>query len=285
MPAFLISFMIDPVLGAPRDWDLLSIFALPAFLFAAVILSNADNIKKKVYLLLIPILLLHIIHFASFAALNMKPEQSVDRIVHLAQDDPHYQADYYQGHRIRIFAHLISNVYKRHQEGVEFLEKLADEKEIDCMSAISIGNGYANMQDYESAEKYYSRVADRCPMTSLDRMGYAKSLYMTRNFNRAIQQFKILIRDTTAVPLYSFLGHSYIFENQTDSGVKYLDIAVSISEDSTAMMESLVDVLASDGRFEPALYFQKRLLQIDPDSRLYQQRYNRLLELSGDTAQ
>ncbi|MBD3219028.1 MAG: hypothetical protein GF310_12200, partial [candidate division Zixibacteria bacterium] len=30
VPAFLISFMIDPVLGAPRDWDLLSIFALPA---------------------------------------------------------------------------------------------------------------------------------------------------------------------------------------------------------------------------------------------------------------
>jgi tetratricopeptide (TPR) repeat protein len=215
----------------------------------------------------------------------MKPEQSLDRIVRLVHDDPHYHGGYYEGDRVRIFAYLLSNVYKQHQPSAELLERLGKEKQLDCKFAISLANAYANMQDYESAENYYSMIVNRCPMTSLNRMGYAKSLYVTRNFDRAIQQFKILIRDTTAVPLYSFLGHSYIFENQTDSGVKYLDIAVSLANDSTTMMESLVDVLASDGRFEPALYFQKRLLQTDPDSWLYKQRYNRLLELSGDTAQ
>jgi len=231
------------------------------------------------YSLVVPILFLNLVQFSSFAAMNMQSAKSLDRITRLAHVDPHYQTGYYEGRRIRIFAHLLSYVYKRHQASVEFMEKMADAGQLDCLSGVSIANGYINMEEYETARVYYDMFADHCWLSNLDRIGYSKSLYMTRNFDEAIEQLRILMQDTTAVPVYTYLGHSYLYQNQTDSGLKYLDKAVGMSEDSIKLMESLVDVLASDKRYEPALYFQGRLLQINPNSETYQRRYARLLAL------
>ncbi|NIP43834.1 MAG: hypothetical protein GWO41_17430, partial [candidate division Zixibacteria bacterium] len=151
VPAFLVSFMIDPVLGAPRDWDLLSIYSLPLFLFAALFIAEKGKSASKIYSLIIPILILNLIQFSSFAAMNMQSAKSLDRITRLAHADPHYQIDYYEGRRIRIFAHLLSYVYKRHQASVEFMEKMADAGQLDCLSGVSIANGYINMEEYETA--------------------------------------------------------------------------------------------------------------------------------------
>ena len=89
----LISFWVDPVLGAPRDWDLLSLYGIPLSLFVAALVSTTvlvRNLKRA----LLPVAGLVIMLIGPNLYEKTHAEVAIPFLDGHLWQDPHYLPDY-----------------------------------------------------------------------------------------------------------------------------------------------------------------------------------------------
>jgi tetratricopeptide (TPR) repeat protein len=126
---FLVSFWVNPTLGAPRDWDLLSFFGFPLSLWGIYSLCLASTSKLWLYRCLISAF---VVVFVT-AVPNLLEKNDLDKAAMRLDDilwkDAHYQDDYYQAARCLSWAHIL----------------------------------WENAEDQEGAMKYYRRLVNAQP--------------------------------------------------------------------------------------------------------------------------
>ncbi len=219
VPAIIISFFIDPALGAARDWDLLSIFALPTILLAAAIMAKNKGEKTDYRYLLIPILLFGIIHTGLFIGLNKNSDAAVDRMVGLLKDDIHYTSAYYKGERIIPFVAILSNIYDRHNDATLFTKRKAGDDPKDYVDLKHLGDSYYDEKKYEKALEYYNQIPLKYFGSVRNRMAYANSLYKTGRYTRAGEVMEDIANDTCFESLYFRMGNTQLFTGNPDSAL------------------------------------------------------------------
>ncbi len=109
VPAIIFMIVIDPRLGAPRDWDML---ALPSAPILAFMLHSfgGDNgyLKKARYGIVIPLLLFAFLHTGSWIGLNSDKDAGYAWLKPLVHQDPHYASNYFQGFRNKSWANIVA---------------------------------------------------------------------------------------------------------------------------------------------------------------------------------
>jgi hypothetical protein len=273
LPAMFMSFIIDPIIGAVRDWDLLSIFGLPLMTVTALILSILIKGNKRPGYVLIPILLFNLFHTGSFIALNKNPDAAVDRVVEIALEDKHYKSDYYDGRKLLPFSTILSNLYGKHDAALKFLER---REEMESGDILAEANYYFNQDQFEKASEYYEKVYGEYYLKPLYRYSYGKSLMMTRRPESAIKLFMDALRDTSFPELYFDLGTSHLLTMHPDSAIKYYELGIENNPDSVQIMKKYKEVLKTAGLISGAIFYQKRIFMTNPKS---ESERNSLIEL------
>jgi len=123
IPAVLFTILIDPKIGAVRDWDLLSVAAAPGLVALIVTLRSlfaADH--RAAYQLLLPFLVFGILHTGSWLLLNSDRQRGYEFVKGVIQHDVHYTSAYYDGYRLIPWHVLAYNVYDDVPEAVRVLE-------------------------------------------------------------------------------------------------------------------------------------------------------------------
>jgi hypothetical protein len=119
----LFTIMIDPKIGAIRDWDLLSVATAPLLVATLDMLHLPSSLhRQRVWCLFIPILLFAMMHTGSWIMRNFSAKNSYAYIKSVVQTDPHYSDLYDQGYRNIPWALTIMSLYADSSEGIRSLE-------------------------------------------------------------------------------------------------------------------------------------------------------------------
>jgi tetratricopeptide (TPR) repeat protein len=283
IPALAIGFLIDPMMGAMRDWDLLSFFALPLTLFGLAAVFFVCKQVRMVLAVLIPILILNIVHLGGFVITNYDRDNAIDNILRIARNDPHYSAEYHNGKRTIRFCSILNNIYHRNHEALELMERISDAPDVDYADKIGLARLYYNAQDYPNAVKYYEKVdTQQNPLTLHDRSLYGLSLTQCGQLYFAIQQYKIIAEDTAEMKIFYMIGRTYLAMQELDSSVKYFDKAITYSDDSIAFITGCRDLFYSYNFIPQTARYQRRLLDIFPDSAEIRNGLDILLKNQGN---
>ncbi len=123
IPAVLFTILIDPKIGAVRDWDLLSVAAAPGLAALIVTLRRLFAANHRAgYQLLLPFFLFGVLHTGSWLLLNSDRQRGYEFVKGVIQHDVHYTSAYYDGYRLIPWHVLAYNVYDDVPEAVRVLE-------------------------------------------------------------------------------------------------------------------------------------------------------------------
>ncbi|MFH2054873.1 MAG: hypothetical protein ABIJ61_02835 [bacterium] len=113
--ALLFTLLVDPKIGAFRDWDLLSIYALPVCLLIAL--------RAPRHLLTVAALVLIVaLRIAPWLVFNSQPQ--LEYMKQVVADDLHYTEQYDNGQRLSSWGFLLSEMGDYQAAEAVFLERL-----------------------------------------------------------------------------------------------------------------------------------------------------------------
>jgi len=262
LPSLSIAFICDPVLGAVRDWDLLSIYALPLMLIGAALFWRAAQRAQALLVLIVPVILIGLMHVSGFIINNKNTEAALSRAVRILDLDPHYQCNYYGGRRAIPFGTILSNIYGRHDLGAEFTER-ALTSITTGQGHLTLANQYYNAQDWEKACHYYGMVPQDIRMSTKNHFTYAQSLFFMKEYNTAIEQLEIALKDTIETSIYLLLGGCFLEQGKIDSALEYYDLGLSSSPDSVGHLTNIAQILYDKKVNQAALSYCRRILAIN----------------------
>jgi hypothetical protein len=112
----LVLVAVDPILGAVRDWDLLSLFGLPLAFLAASLLHTALTEKKARCVVVTAAAAILLAHSAPWIISNTKPVLAKDLMKRAIAQDVHYTPEYYDGYLLKQWAYYIESTFKDYEE-------------------------------------------------------------------------------------------------------------------------------------------------------------------------
>ncbi len=100
IPTLLFTILIDPRIGAARDWDLPSLATAPILVCLLAILSDRyDREPVSVLALIPPLFLFALLHTGSWVYHNTDRQGSYAWMKEIIRQDIHYSKDYFGGYR------------------------------------------------------------------------------------------------------------------------------------------------------------------------------------------
>lgn len=103
-PALLFMLVVDPKIGAFRDWDLLSIAAAPVMV---LLIFAIIRLRRGVCGLAVPVLLFAVLHTGGWVLWNTNADTSYARIRKIVREDKHYSKEYYQGYNNKAWSIIV----------------------------------------------------------------------------------------------------------------------------------------------------------------------------------
>ena len=194
LPALAYMVMIDPRIGAPRDWDLLSLLSAPLLVFIAVSLSyreKSENVTK--YSLVIPLFLFALLHTGGWIYHNTDKWGSYRRMKNLIRSDIHYSQSYFQGYRNKSWSVLAQDKYLDGAETIRACRMRYDACPEDTPNAIQLARCYFAAGDTVRALKMLRTHWDEVKKTT-DAIPTVGSLMMSsENYSEAEEIYQVYI--------------------------------------------------------------------------------------------
>lgn len=123
VPALLFTVLVDPKIGAIRDWDLLSIAAAPVSALLLSCLSRQLRENRSIaYSVFFPLLLFGLLHTGSWVYLNSNRDTSYEFVKGVMRKDVHNSLSYYEGYRLLSWTTITGNIYHDVYEADRTLE-------------------------------------------------------------------------------------------------------------------------------------------------------------------
>lgn len=266
LPALVISIMIDPIIGGVRDWDLLSIYALPLMILGLAVFIPLIKRGQTLAFIIPAILCLNIFHTSAFIVTNKNPGKSVDRVVRILSRDPHYQAGFYGARKNSSMAVILANEYQRYDDAIGFLETKVKARTTDVNDVALLANYYYYTGRYKDAAIFFNHVMGKMRFLPKEIYKYGYSLYSIGEYPLAIEQFRSVLRDTCMSEAALYMASSFAYYHELDSCKKYCDLSVRCSQDSLKAMHDIV--LNLPDHIFPALEaeYETQVLSAYPDS-------------------
>ncbi len=173
----LFTFLVDPKLGAFRDWDLLSIFAVPM----AVIVAIRAPRKSWVAAILLALIAVRVLPWLYFNS-----EQQAQFVKDLVFDDVHYTEKYFQGNQLKSFGLLLERIGETELAYEVLGRRLevvpTDDKTLRMMAPLTY-----QMGKFDESYAYYLKLNYLEPENPEYWVRAAYLGFVTRNVSRALQ--------------------------------------------------------------------------------------------------
>ena len=291
----LFHFVMDPGLGAPRDWDLFSALSL-GYTILGLWLFLKTVVKASAFKYVATILVFtSFFPTLSWIALNASESKSVQRFRDILDLDPirsrsgHFFLAQYFGER-----GMMEEMEREHQKqreiypeltllekGIEYFNqgkliealdifKRANQKYPDSPDVhFFLGKTYYRQSVLDLAEKEYKKAVKLKPEYVQAHIDLAKIYAFKGSWEEAIKQYKKVIKLGVEDPVvYSDLGKVYIHRNEFDKAVKYFQKAIQIKEDFVEAHLGLGAVFFKLDHLDEAITEYQKVIRIKPNSEL-----------------
>ncbi|MEA1980623.1 MAG: tetratricopeptide repeat protein [candidate division Zixibacteria bacterium] len=281
--SLLFLFLIDPILGLGRDWDLMSFTLFP---FILIILYSFNFIKNRLSIKFI--LLISILSFSItvlFLATNLNIKSSEDRIYSILN---HYKnkdrngwvilTHYYQNNnntfKEKQIIEEINNhfpLYHMHLKGFNLLNsgnikeahQIADflyQKDSTNSDYLNLlGHVYAESGNMDFALKYIKNAFDNKPDDPALLLSLAQVYNAMGNYIEATNCLKLARKlNPKKKDIIAHLGLAYLHQNFTSKALAYCDTLFSIDKNSPngLLLKMMLSIKTKDTT-EAKLNFEK----------------------------
>ncbi|MFZ5980032.1 MAG: tetratricopeptide repeat protein [Candidatus Zixiibacteriota bacterium] len=231
--AFLPALWVNPDLGYPRDWDLLSVFGFPLSLWGAYVIARGISGKPTAGTWLTAI----IIMTAAVLAPNLLEKGSLPRATTRLDDalwlDAHYQTDYLGGKRCIPWGYILGK----------------------------------NVQDHERAKKYFARSGETGQDNPLALSNLGEAYFYQGNYDSAYAYIKQALEfDTDNPVLNEHLSKAALALDLKNDALIHAEKAVRLNSDRTSALTQLGITLSRLGRSDEAYVYFRRAYEIDPNT-------------------
>jgi Tfp pilus assembly protein PilF len=287
----IFNFIIDPGLGAARDWDLFAGVGLGYTVLVLYVISQEppDHYLSHIKLNLILVAFLFTL---PWILINADPVRSVARFRNILDLDPKRSRN---GHFIlagyfdrsgkpkeaekenkKIFEKFPEldlylqgkklldqgDLNQAHQKFIQSLQVSPDFAEAHA----GLGLYYVTSGDYEKSEIEYQKALQLKPdlLSVYSEMG---DVYMKKmDFEKAKQMYNHALKHGMDNPrVYNNLGILYVQLNDLNQAAFYYQKAIELEKNSVEPLSGLAFVYSQQGKFREALTELELLLDIDPN--------------------
>ncbi len=112
----LVLVAVDPILGAVRDWDLLSLYGLPLTFLAASFVRTALTEKRDRCIVVAAAAAILLAHSVPWIVSNTKPVLAKDLMKRAIVRDVHYTPEYYEGYLLKQWGFYVENKFRDYEE-------------------------------------------------------------------------------------------------------------------------------------------------------------------------
>ena len=289
----LFHFVIDPGLGAPRDWDLFSALSLGYTLLGLRLFLNLGRGDAGFKYLATILVAVSIYSTLPWVALNASEGRSVQKYRDVLDLDPRRSRS---GHFLlaRYFTEkgMIEEAEKENQkqretfpevalleEGVEHYNqgRFADarnvfEKAIQQDPAFPdvhffLARTYMRQGALELAEEAYKKTVELMPEYHKAHTDLAKIYASRKEWKDAIWHYeRVLKLDVEDPMVYTDLGKIYVLRNEYEKAVRYFKKAIEIEEDYVEAHSRLGDVCFALNRLDEAEAEYQEVIKLKPNS-------------------
>lgn len=296
---FLAAFWIDPLIGMPRDWDLLSLYGFPLALWGAYRFTrmDVDGRLKMIWptagaIVLLVCLTPNIIE-------KNRPAKGLARLDRLISDDIHYQSAYDHAHRAVSWGTLLTDTQKRPDLAEKYFQRRLGAESGSAETWYNLGNLYLQRMVFDSAAAcYYNAVSVKpalpmawCqlaraevglgrldnalihaehavsldPRSAMIQASLGVVLTIRKEFDRAMIALRTAVTlQPSSYPATMSLGVAFLQQQQFDSACHYLRIAFDLNGGKVQDFDPLIQAALGAGRFDEAARLVARFEQIAP---------------------
>jgi len=228
-------FVFNTVLGAGRDWDVLSPMAIPLSLYAAlVLLKRFRNIRRELAIFALALLVLHT---GPWVAVNSSREKSLNRFADLA--DNGYWSVYAKAYAYELLAkHALNN--NDEPNALRFFNAALKTDPKNKRYRYDLARIYMNGKKYPDAMNLYREILDREP-ASLEAMSAIGMIYGIEGRDSLSEKMYMaaIATDSTSVIAYENLAGLYLKTNRPDRAVAMLEKCIGIAPREPRLYEDM----------------------------------------------
>lgn len=311
---FLIAFWFDPLVGLPRDWDLLSGYGIPLSILGCYLFIRLFQKNKIPSPLLLPVSIIFLAFIIPNLVEKNSPVRAAERVDGWLYNDLHYAP--HQTKRIVAWTDIL-----RHEIGREDLAKKYYQRQMESNMAsyrawFNMGELCLNQQKFDSSVIYYRQAINLKPdhamswcqlaraeenrgnlnesMSCIRRAAaldstsdliettYGVILMRSGNFSEAMLHLGRAYRlnpESPAANMYSGIGH-YYYKNY-DSALYFLNASNRFEPGKARVLELLIQIKLELNDFKAAADYLEEYSRAHPDSpklEAFRQRLGNLLQ-------
>jgi tetratricopeptide (TPR) repeat protein len=247
-------FVVDPKLGAGRDWDLISNVALGYTLLAVYLFMNITGPKKYSTVLLTFSAFLTIL---PWILLNNNTQSGIDRFKNLLDLD---------AKRSRSGLYLLSGYYGSHnkfKEAREVTKKIFEQFPEDSLTRAA--SAFAKLGDYDRATQLLEEAIKIMPsyLTAYNDLGW---IYFNQGkLDKALEEFQVLVRlNPFNATYHGNLGKVLLKKGVLKEALAELKKATKLGKAQADVYSNIAFIYVRLEAKDKAIEAYKKAIQIDP---------------------
>ncbi|PWB70895.1 hypothetical protein C3F09_08540, partial [candidate division GN15 bacterium] len=296
----LAAFWIDPELGAPRDWDLLSFAGIPLSIWAAYRFSELTAFGSRIAAMIVPVLLIAILSVGPNIYEKMHPDIAVERLDHQLWQAPQYQTDYDEANRGLSWGTMLVDQLKREDLATKYFCRRLSVVPTSATAWFNLGQVHNAHGRTDSALVCFDRavqysadnpryllklagilnkqgryteglaVISKCeplePDNPVVQTNYGIALYRLGRDREALVRFQKAYALSGGGEEAANLGSAYFGLGQSDSACVYFQRALDKGSSAPRVLESLILAQLASGRVSEASATLARYRTINPQA-------------------
>ena len=259
VPLFF-TFIAKANIGAFRDWDILSLPALPLTLWAATMLLERIRDGEKLFHCAFVICGAAALHTFLWIGVNAGAEPAEARFTR--------QLDRLSGHA-RTSGWITLAKFHRQQENpsaaLEAYKRALDADPTNPNRWITVGIVYRGIGRPATAVEYFEKAVELQPDHPVPYMNLGEAYNDMRQFNKAIEYIrKALTLKSNSAAAHQNLGVLYTKTGQFDKAVEHLNRASTLQPKDARTHELLAETYQDAGKNEEAIHHLERAISLRP---------------------
>ncbi len=264
--AFLAAFWIDPGIGAPRDWDLLSFYGFPLTLWALLRFIKLFPKRKVSSQWIVAVVVVIIVHLGANLYEKRHPDIAVSRLDNLLSGDVHYQAGYDISRRCLTWATVLQVEANRSDLAIKYLKRRLEAFSDSYQCCFNLGDIYYRDGQYDSATKYVAMGLEIKPDEMRFLLNIAKmERHRQRHASGAAWAARAVGVDPNNVEALTELGIGLSNVGENEEALPHFRKAYCLAPDSLNQIVNLGFCYALTGSTDSAFYYVSRALPRAPD--------------------
>ncbi|UCG62578.1 MAG: hypothetical protein JSV52_04635 [Candidatus Zixiibacteriota bacterium] len=187
MLTLLVAFWIDPGIGAPRDWDLLSLVGFPLSIWACYRFTKLFPLREVPVRWIVPAVVVLGVHLGANLYEKQHSDLAVSHVDGHLSNDVHYRPEYKQARHCGSWAAILANEVNRSDLAIKYLTRQVDVSYEFYKACFGLGDIYSQQQEYDSAAKYLELGLAASPNELRFLVNLAKVERARKRYNSAIK--------------------------------------------------------------------------------------------------